>query len=315
MRALVALILSTAAGLAQAAEVSFTQGLGETIEPGLISCEIRGARISAVGRIVSDDGKEWIVPAETNFKTEMKATDLYNECSGVRLRSLSELDLADVPIVNAGGSEVFSAYIFADNYFELYINGLLVGVDTVPFTPFNSSVVRFAADRPFSVAVLGVDWEENLGLGSERSRGRAYHPGDAGFVMVIQDADDATVAVTDSRWKAQTFYTSPLPDRQCLVSDGTIRDSSACSIADAIGGSQFYGAHWAIPEGWQGVTFDDSDWPDAVTFTNEIVGVDNKPAYTNFVDVFDVEEGPDAQFIWSANLVLDNLVLMRTTVE
>ncbi len=60
--------------------------------------------------------------------------------------------------------------------------------------------------------------------------------------------------------------------------------------------------------------FDDSVWPVAVTYSNDTVGVDNKKAFTNFVDVFDTP-GADAAFIWSSNLVLDNLVLLRKTVE
>jgi len=60
--------------------------------------------------------------------------------------------------------------------------------------------------------------------------------------------------------------------------------------------------------------FDDSAWPAAVTYTNDTVGVNNKPAYTNFTDVFDTPDA-DASFIWSSNLVLDNLVLLRTTIE
>ncbi len=57
-------------------------------------------------------------------------------------------------------------------------------------------------------------------------------------------------------------------------------------------------------------SFDDHDWPGARTFTNETVGVDNKPAYTNFLDIWDDPEF-DPVFIWSDSLVLDNLVLVR----
>jgi hypothetical protein len=60
--------------------------------------------------------------------------------------------------------------------------------------------------------------------------------------------------------------------------------------------------------------FNDSVWPSAVTFTNDTVGVNNKKAFTNFTEVFDTP-GADADFIWSSNLVLDNLVLLRTTIE
>ena len=67
--------------------------------------------------------------------------------------------------------------------------------------------MRFHADRPVTLAVMGVDWEENLGLGSEKNRGSRFFPGDAGFVAQIRDASDSVVAITDSC----LLYTSPSP--------------------------------------------------------------------------------------------------------
>ena len=293
---------------------SFTTGPAETTHPGLFVCHGARARVSPVGAIRSDDGRRWVVPAVTHFQTAMKAADLYNQCSGVRLRGLSDLDHEKVPVIDAGGEETFAAYIFADNYFEIYVNGKLLGVDAIPFTPFNSSVVRFKANRPFTIAVMGVDWEENLGLGSERNRRVAYHPGDAGFVAVIKDEKGRTVAITDKSWRAQTFYTAPLNDRSCLKLEGPVRDSSRCATAGVQDGSSFSAAHWPVPRNWFAPGFDDSGWPLATVFSNDTVGVDNKPAFMNFRDVFD-DPTADAQFIWSSNLVLDNLVLMRRTVE
>lgn len=313
MRTLISGVLCTAVTALAAQEASFTTGLATEINPGLFDCGSK-ARVSAVGEITSDDGIVWTVPAATNFETATKAADLYNECGGTQLDSLSQLDLYSVPLMDAGGSEEFTAYIFADNYFELYVNGALVGVDPVPFTQFNSNVVRFSATRPITIAVMMVDWEENLGLGSEDNRGKAFHPGDGGFVAQIQDAIGETVAITDENWRAQTFYTAPLKDRACLVVNGQSRDSSACDengVDDATG---YSAAHWALPDAWMMPSFDDSIWPNAVSYTNDTVGVNNKPAFTNFIDVFDAS-GADAEFIWSSNLVLDNQVLLRTTIE
>ncbi len=296
-----------------AQEAQFSTGPATTIIEGLIDCGNR-SRVSAVGEIVAADGTRRIVPAQTNYQTAPRAADLYNECAGIETPSLADFDLASVELMDAGGSEEFTTYIFADNYFELYINGTLLAVDAVPFTPFNSSVVRFTADRPVTVAIMGVDWEENLGLGSEAGRGSPYAPGDAGLVMHIQDARGATVAITDETWRAQTFYTSPLTYTACLLADGATRDSSACDTDPSNDGSGYSAAFWNIPAGWMLPDFDDSVWPRAVTYTNDTVGVDNKPGYTNFTDVFDTE-GADAQFIWSSNLILDNLVLLRTTID
>lgn len=296
-----------------AEQPSFTTGLAKTIDASLFDCGTK-SRASGVGEISSDDGTVWTVPAATNFKTAPKATDLYNQCGGTTLKSLSDLDLESVPLMDAGGTEKFTAYIFADNYFELYVNGKLLAVDPVPFTQFNSNVVRFTAERPVTIAVMLVDWEENLGLGSENNRGKKFHPGDGGFVAHIKDDAGDTVSITNKDWRAQTFYTSPLNERSCLVVKGQSRDSSTCSEDGVDDGKGYSAAHWALPDGWMKPSFDDSIWPNASTFTNETVGVKNKPAFTNFVEVFDAPEA-DADFIWSSNLVLDNLVLLRTTIQ
>ncbi len=289
------------------------KGPATVTNTGLVDCGGK-SRASAVGEIKSDDGTVWTVPAKTNFETAAKATDLFNQCGGKELKSLAELNLKDVPIVDAGGTEEFTAYIFPDNYFELYINGLLIAVDPVVFTPFNSNVVRFKADRPLTIAVKMVDWEETLGLGMENNRGTKFHAGDGGFVAHFQDAKGKTVSITDSNWKAQTFYTSPIVDRDCLVMKESVRDSSACDKQYIKSAESTSAAHWAVPENWMKSDFDDSVWPAAAAFTNDTVGVNNKKSFMNFLDVFDTK-GADAEFIWSSNLVLDNLVLLRTTVK
>ena len=301
------------AGSATAEQPSFSMGKATQINTGLKDCGNR-SRISAVGEIKSEDGKVWTVPAKTNFLTATKATDLYNECGGEKLNSVTDLDLSNVPAVDTGGNEVFTAYLFPDNYFELYINGVLLSVDSVPFTPFNSSVVRFKADRSFTIAIKMVDWEETLGLGMESNRGTEFHAGDGGLVAHFQDADGKTVALTDNSWKAQTFYTAPIVDRKCLVINGAVRDSSACDQQTVTSFESTSAAHWSIPENWMKTDFDDSAWPAATTFSNDTVGVDNKKSYTNFTNIFDTE-GADADFIWSSNLVLDNVVLLRKTVD
>lgn len=307
------LLLVTAPVSTLTEEATFTTGPATEINAGLFDCG-PNTRPSAVGEITSDDGTVWTVPAATNYGTVPFAPDLFNECGGDQLGALAELDLDSLPIMDAGGSEVFTAYIFADNYFELHVNGTLLAVDPVPFTKFNSNVVRFTADRPITIAVMMVDWEENLGLGSENNRGSAFHPGDGGLVAHFQDASGATVAITNDSWRAQTFYTSPLNDRTCLVVDGQSRNSSACSEQGEDDATGYSAAHWAVPSDWMMPSFDDSSWPAAVTFSNDTVGVNNKKAFTNFADLFDTP-GADADFIWSSNLVLDNLVLLRRTVE
>ncbi|WP_372740351.1 hypothetical protein [Neptunomonas sp.] len=296
-----------------AEQPTFTIGPATQTHAGLIDCGGK-SRPSAIGEIKSEDGKVWIVPAENNYETTPKAEDLFNECGGKVLKSLAELDLNDVPVINAGGTEEFTAYIFSDNYFELYINGNIIAVDPVVFTPFNSSVVRFKADRPLTIAIKMVDWEETLGLGMEYNRGTKFHAGDGGLVAHFQDAKGQTVAITDNSWKAQTFYTSPIVNRDCLVINNSLRDSSACEKQKVTNADKTSAAHWEVDKNWMKPDFDDSAWPAAATFTNDTVGVKNKKSFMNFLDVFDTK-GADAEFIWSSNLVLDNLVLLRKTIK
>lgn len=277
---------------------SITKGLATTTSSNLYSCS--GGRVTAIGTISSLDGKSWIVPAENNFATGIKLPDLFNECNGKNPASIAQVDTASVPItvIDADG-EIITGYIYGDNYFELYVNGKLVGVDAVPFTPFNASFVKFRAKRPIKYAIKLVDWEENLGVGTELNGGNANHPGDGGFAAKFSDG-----TVTNSSWKAQTFYIAPLSSPNCVTETGTSRISSSCTVPSSAANA--YALHWALPTNWFASSYDASTWPNAVTYSSATVAP--KAAYSNFTSQFG-----NAQFIWSSNLILDNLVLIRYT--
>ncbi|GEA59361.1 hypothetical protein VCO01S_05540 [Vibrio comitans NBRC 102076] len=287
---------------------SITQGAAKTLEKNIFQCENGRSRVAGIGEITDAQGKVWTVPADNNFASGPKAVDLYEECSGITPRSIAEVDQNSVPvvIVDPDGEEV-TGYIFADNYFELYINGTLVGVDSVPFTPFNSSIVKFKVSKPYTIAVKVIDWEENLGLGSESNRGKAYHPGDGGFIASFSDG-----TVTSKDWQAQTFYTSPIYDLSCLKEANGQRLSDECTTQGTDNGQDAYGVHWQTPSNWMTKEFDSSSWPQATLYTEDEIGVNNKNAYMNFIEKF---SGAGASFIWSTNVVLDNEVLLRYQVK
>lgn len=277
-----------------------------------------GQRIARLGTITSIDNAVWAVPADVNYMDSSFpfAPDLYNP-EGVQYSTasaaLEAFDENDIIEIDADGA-VITTYIFTDNYFELYINGMPVGKDAIPFTRFNSHIIKFRVAKPYTIAMLLVDWEENLGLGSEANGGSNYHPGDGGLVAVFNDELGNIVATTTSEWKAQTFYTAPIQDLSCPTEDGTVRKTDNCNADDASDGSNFYALHWETPANWINEDFDDSTWPSATTFTNATIGVDNKSSYTNFTDIFD-DPTQDAKFIWSTNVILDNEVIVRYTVE
>ncbi len=291
---------------------SVSQGIGKTTTTNLFPS---GMRVAGLGTITSTDNKTWTVPADVNFTNTSfpTASDLNNSYVSGHSYANTTAALAgltgtsDIVTIDATG-DIYTVFIFADNYFEMYINGIPVGKDPVPFTNFNSNIVRFKAKKPFTVAVKCVDWEENLGLGTEDGT----KIGDGGFVAVFRDATNKIIAVTNNSWKAQTFYSAPVADLACLTESGTSRLSTSCSTQS--GALTSYGVHWAVPSDWFSSTYDDSSWPTAAVFTNSVVGIDNKPAYTNFIDIFD-NSSNDASFIWSSNLKLDNLVLLRKKIE
>jgi hypothetical protein len=282
------------------------EGKAEVQISNLFTCENGRSRQSPVG-IKTRDNHSFVVPADVEYDAQYFASDLYNECARVTPSSLAEVDTNAVPVVDIDhDGEVVTGYIFADNYFELYVNGKLVAVDAVPFTPFNSSIVKFKVKKPYDIAIKAVDWEENSGLGSENNRGQAFHPGDGGLIASFSDG-----TITNSQWSAQTFYTAPIYDLTCPQELGSQRLTTQCSTSSVRQYLTSYSLHWDLPTHWVSNSIY-HDWPNAVEFSEDEIGVNNKPAYMNFREKF---AGSGARFIWSSNVILDNLVLFHYRVE
>ena len=282
------------------------KGKAEVKVENLFTCENGNSRPSPLG-IQTLNGKEFVVPSHVQYEEKNFVNNLYDECSNTTPNSLAEVDLSTVPIVEIDkDGEVITGYIFADNYFELFINGKLVGVDAVPFTPFNSNIVKFKVKKPYDIAIKAVDWEENSGLGSERNRGKKYHPGDGGLIASFSDG-----TITNSDWKAQTFYTSPIYDLSCVKEVGNERITKDCNISGSNEYIETYSLHWDIPLSWES-NEEYLSWPKSLQYTEDEIGVYNKKAYMNFQEQF---SGSGASFIWSSNVVLDNLVLFRYHVK
>jgi hypothetical protein len=188
----------------------------------------------------------------------------------------------------------FVAEVWADNWFSLYINGKLVGQDSVPITTeksFNSERITFTASYPFTIAMVTKDFKQNdTGLeyiGTDRQQ-----MGDGGFVAQFTDTSTGKlVAFTNSSWRGLVIHQAPLnvsceksktPDTEC-----TPRIS-------------------AEPTGWTQTSFNDSSWSTASTYSKEQVGV--KDGYN------DISWSSNAQLIWTSDLKIDNTILWRYTV-
>lgn len=282
---------------------SVTQGVGVTIHSDIMpNCPSN--HVTPLGRITSADNRVWLVPTDSTFLRATKLPDLYNQCNSAVPTDISAINLKSIPVTTIDiAGDTITGFLFADNYFELYINGVLVGVDPVPFTPFNSSVVRFKVSRPYTIACKLVDWEENLGLGSEKQTGNNYHPGDGGFIAQFSDGTK-----TDSTWKTQSFYIAPIQNLSDVVELPNGIHSTANATITPTCNNNCYGVHYVIPNNWEATSFDDSSWPNAKIYS--AAQVTNQPAYTNFAKT----AWGNANFIWSSNLILDNVVLTRKRV-
>lgn len=188
----------------------------------------------------------------------------------------------------------FTAEVWADNWFSLYINGKLVGQDSVPITTeksFNSERITFTASYPFTIAMVTKDFKQNdTGLeyiGTDRQQ-----IGDGGFVAQFTDTSTGrVVATTSSAWHGLVIHQAPL-NTSCEKSSKPEVDCTS-KISEE-------------PTGWTQPTFSDASWPAATVYSKEAVGV--KDGYNN------ISWSSNAQLIWTSDLKIDNTILWRYTV-
>ena len=194
----------------------------------------------------------------------------------------------------AAGTATFIAEVWADNWFALYVNGVLVGEDSVSITTersFNAETITFTASYPLTIAMVTKDFKEtDSGLeyiGTDRQQ-----MGDGGFIAQITDtATSQIVAVTSSDWRGLAIHRAPL-NTECATSSSPDTDCEYESIAE--------------PDGWMTAEFDDAAWVAANTYSADEVGA--KDGYN------EVDWDTNAALIWTSDLQVDNTILWRFTV-
>lgn len=194
-------------------------------------------------------------------------------------------------------AETFSADVWVDNWFALNVNGEQVMEDSVPITTersFNAESFSFEAERPFVLALTMKDFKEN-DTGLEYIGTRRQQMGDGGAIMQLHDAAGDLVTVSDSDWQCLVVHKAPL-DTACADETNPVAGEGTCGFETT-----------EIPEGWDTVDFDASEWPDATI--HDAKDVSPKEGYD------DVEWDEAAQFMWGPDLKTDNTILCRTVVE
>ena len=185
--------------------------------------------------------------------------------------------------------------IWADNWMSVSVDGVLVGEDSVPITTersFNAETFTFEASLPFTVAIEAKDFKET-DSGLEYIGESNQQMGDGGIIAQITDVvTGEVVAVTDADWSALVVHQAPL-NPEC--EDDPDPDSTCeFSIIET-------------PADWTASGFDDSAWGAATEWS--AAEVSPKDGYS------EIDWVPSAQFIWGADLEIDNTVLLRTTVS
>lgn len=135
--------------------------------------------------------------------------------------------------------------VYADSWFMLYVNGRLVAVDPIQFTPHNVVSVDFLPEYPMTIAALAKDnADPKTGLEYANSIG------DGGFILKFADG-----TVTNATWKSKSFSHGPVGGD---TADPQIRQNP-------------------LPGNWWAIEFDDSEWSQAKEYT--IAEVDPKSPY------------------------------------
>ena len=194
-------------------------------------------------------------------------------------------------------AETFTADVWADNWFEMRINGQQVAQDSVPITTersFNAESFRFEAQRPFVVGLVAKDFKQN-DTGLEYIGTRKQQMGDGGVILQIKTASGQTIAVSDAGWQCQVIHKAPL-DTRCARERNPVAGKGACTF-DAR----------AEPAGWDRPGFDDSDWPAADVHSKRAVRP--KDGYDR------IRWDRSAEFIWGPDLEQDNTVLCRRVID
>ncbi|MEM7644380.1 MAG: PEBP family protein [Pseudomonadota bacterium] len=191
-----------------------------------------------------------------------------------------------------------TADIWADNWFEMSVNGAPVIEDSVPITTersFNVETVTFTAELPMTVAIKAMDFKEN-DTGLEYIGTNRQQMGDGGLIAQFREAETGEiVAVTDENMRCLVVHHAPV-DRSCVAARNPVAGAGACAFQIT-----------NEPANWTAPDFDASDWPLATIQSAR--SVDPKGGYDT------ITWSETAQFIWGPDLERDNTILCRMTVE
>ena len=222
-------------------------------------------------------------------------------------------------------TETINGTIFCDNNFTFYVNGELIATDPVPIIPHNAYNVTFNIIKGEEVtfAITGIDWA-NATTGLEYDN-RCV--GDGGLRAMFSNG-----VVTNSSWKCWTSFYGPVNWQACYAAadrNNTLKVLPFCKQGGVPPLEGCFTRTREVPEGWNAVDFDDSNWEYAIEYSDEFTGwglrprgcddpatyisPDLDPDGNNLTCPSQLNWG-ESKFIWRDDLDLDNTVHCRYTV-
>ena len=242
----------------------------------------------------SDDGDE----ASNSAITSTTITSTTTASSTITSTTVPAEEPAETSTADGtepAATSSFSIDVWADNWAAVYVDGELVGEDSVPITTersFNSETFTFEAAYPFTIAIEAKDFKET-DSGIEYIGEPNQQMGDGGLIAQVTDtATGEVVATTTSGWGALVVQEAPL-NTECVDDP----DPDATCEFNSID----------PPAGWTDADFDDGAWAVATEWSSQEVSP--KDGYD------EITWAEDARFVWGSDLEVDNTVLLRFTVE
>lgn len=238
---------------------------------------------------VSEDSVTAVTVATETAEAEAEPADTTADIESTDTEGAEAAD-TEAP----AASSTFEIEVWADNWSAVYVDGELIGEDSVPITTersFNAETFAFEASMPFTLAIEAKDFKET-DSGIEYIGLQNQQMGDGGIIAQVTDVSiGEVVAVTDDTWATLVVHQAPL-NTEC---EKDVDPDATCEflIIDT-------------PVDWASAAFDANGWTTATTWSES--DVSPKDGYDQ------ISWDPSAELIWGTDLEVDNTVLLRTTV-
>jgi len=231
------------------------------------------------------------------------------------------LAIAASPYKADADTETITALVYADNYFQFYMNGVLQETDPLDFTPHNG--IKFTFEQTVgesqTYAIVAKDYASSSGYEYTENDPQI---GDGALRVLLSNG-----VVSNSNWKCFTTSFGPTQESQDNGCSATNLDACELQLTDT-------------PDDWTSPDFDDSAFDNATEYTDAEAGWGMHPSYQNgkcgqrtspltrgaldpqYITTKadeclnpEEQDWQDSVFIWQADIFRDNTILCRLTVS